>query len=306
MAEYQRSRGISSDEAAATATQRQETEVTKVEFVDITETETRYGDTSKIVRTGERDKSKKNDGRYNDYAIVLRRRLTWDGKPKDTRLEIRSRILQDALQEVLGDYPFLNLASTPIIIDKPYAPLFHFRKELREYAADKERTREENEQMKMLLCFIKDELWETELEFDGLMKSSMISYPIVWTIFRPEEVVVAQRDHYVECFVVESFSIHNAEEGPFFSLAGRSWDYNGVRFGPVTTTMSIRPFQGMRKVSALEVYPIQFHANAESNRVGDFKQKMIQRGQKWRSIVDLKHRQYDGKQVSSYGIMRKW
>jgi hypothetical protein len=76
LAEYQRSCGISLDEAAVTATQRQDAEVTKVEFVDITKTKTRYKDTSKVVCTGERDKAKKNDKRYSDYAIVLRRQLT--------------------------------------------------------------------------------------------------------------------------------------------------------------------------------------------------------------------------------------
>ncbi|PVH68761.1 P-loop containing nucleoside triphosphate hydrolase protein [Cadophora sp. DSE1049] len=267
----------------------------KVDLVDIIETQGRWGDRSTISLTADIHKAKGQKQRYQEYAIILRRLRDPDNVPKSTRLEILSPIIRAALQEVLGEYSTVNMDSDIIIIDKPYAPLFHYRKELREYAASEFRKEDEKAHMNVLIQFMNKYLDETSRTYERLLPSELTTYNLLWTLFRPEEVVIARRDHFVEAYIVDSCSVtdigKDGEVMMILDLVARHWDYNGARFGPVTTPIKIGPFLGTKKIRDLEVYPIAFH---EENDGGDLRQKLIARGRKWRSILDVTHREYDG------------
>lgn len=288
--EYKRARGVLrlNDEDDGES-------VSKVELVDIIETEGRWGGRSIITLTADIHKARAEKERYQEYALILRRLRDPDGKPQSTRLEIRSALIRAAMQKVLGDYSTINMESNPIVIEKPYAPLFHYRKELRDYAAHKDRTKEEKAHMDTLIQFMKIYLQNVERASERLLPSELTSHNILWTLFRPEDVVIARRDHFTEAYVVDSCSVlESVEEGQLktrVSLVCRSWDYNGARFGPVTKNLYFRDFLGNKKIYDLDVYPIKYHREPDGE---DVRQKLINRGMKWRSIVDVAHREYDG------------
>lgn len=265
-----------------------------VELVDVTETETRWGDISTSVRTADRQKGRDLD-RFANYAVVLRRRMNHQEEPKSTHLEIRSPIIRAALKIICADNPYTNINSDPIIISKPYVPLFHYRQEIRDYANDKVRTEQEKKHMQILLSFMDKHLGKTVEEYDRLLPAGMVSFGILWTLFRPEAIVVAQRDHYIQCFVTESFDVTMVDGNPALYVIVRSWDYNGSRFGPLKTSRIIRHFNGLQKISALEIYPIEFHKEPDGS---DLREKLIARGQKWRQLVDVSHRMYNGTSFS--------
>lgn len=289
VADYQGARGITHGD------DEEEPEM-KVDLIDIIETEGRWGDRSTITLTADIHKAKGEKQRYQEYAIILRRLRDADNVPKSTRLEIRSPIIRAGLQEVLGDYSTISMDSDPIILDKPYAPLFHYRKELREYAASEDRTEEEKSHMDVLVQFMKKYLYEIERTYERLLPSKLTTYNLLWTLFRPEEVVIARRDHFVEAYVVDSCSVTDVgKEGETFmllNLVGRHWDYNGTRFGPVTAPINIGHFLVTKKIRDLDVYPIAYHEEADG---GDLREKLIARGMKWRTILDVTHREYDGR-----------
>jgi hypothetical protein len=278
VADYQGARGM------AHGDDEEEPEM-KVDLIDIIETEGRWGDRSTITLTADVHKAKGEKQRYQEYAIILRRHRDPDNVPRSTRLEIRSPIIRAALQEVLGDYSTINMDSDPITLDKPYAPLFHYRKELREYAAH----------MDILIQFMKKYLYEIERTYERLLPSELTTYNLLWTLFRPEDVVIARRDHFAEAYVVDSCSVtdvgKDGETVMVLNLVGRHWDYNGARFGPVTTPIIIGHFLGTKKIRDLDVYPIAYHEDADG---GDLREKLITRGMKWRTILDVTHREYDG------------
>lgn len=267
----------------------------KVDIIDIIETEGRWGDRATVTLTADIHKAKGENQRYQEYAIILRRLRGADNAPKATRLEIQSPIIRSGLQEVLGDYPTVNMDSDPITIDKPYAPLFHFQKELLEYAASEDRTEEERSHMDILVEFMNKYLQETKSAYKRFVPSELTTYDLLWTLFRPEQVVIAQRDHFTEAYVVDSCSvtevISDGETTTFLNLVGRHWDYNGTRFGHVTAPLTISHFFGNKKIRDLEVYPIAYHGKADSKGL---REMLVARGMKWRTILKETHREYDG------------
>lgn len=275
----------------------------KVDLVDIREKE-QWGDTPLITLTPSRHQAKSSiAARYENYVLVLRRKFDRMGERKTTELEIRSPHIQKAFSVVLGDYPSMNFDSALVSIPKPYAPLFHYRKELRSYTSDSARTVVEQEHLDVLMKFMDKNLSQTERDFGYSEPYQMVSYPLLWTLFRPEDVIVAQGDHFDECYTVDSFeyieTVHpgtDTDLTPYFKIHVRRWDYNGTRFGMSEEKLKIREFHTAVKIDTLMVYPIRFHKKEDP---ASLKKRLIERGRKWRTILDKAHKHYNG-QNSSY------
>ena len=275
----------------------------KVDLVDIREKE-QWGDTPLITLTPGRHQAKSGiAAKYEDYVLVLRRKFNILGERAATDLEVRSPHIQKAFRAVLGDYPSLNFDSSFVTISKPYAPLFHYRKELRAYASDSSRTTVEKEHLDVLIKFMEKNLSQTERDFEYSEPYQMVTYPLLWTLFRPEEVIIAQGDHFDECYTVDSFEyIEKVQPGtetdltPYFKIHARRWDYNGTRFGMSEEKLKIREFPTALKIDTLVVYPIRFHKKEDPISL---KERLIERGKRWRTILDKSHKYYNG-EYSSY------
>jgi hypothetical protein len=258
----------------------------KVELVDITEKE-RWGDRSVISLTSSRHQAKAEVERFSEYALVLRRYVDRDGDRVRISLEVRSSIIRVCLKENLQDYPYLNIHSTPIVIYAPYPPLFHYRKQIREYCNSPKRTEDEKTHLSLLVTFMSNNLHALEKESLRLLPSGMITFELLWTLFPPDGLIIAQRDHYNQCFAVES-----CKTSPqFVSITARSWDYNGYRFGPAMKTFDIKQFSGPKAIEALEVHPIEFYSKSSTE---ELKASLSSRGNRWKEIVDVSHRAYNG------------
>ena len=274
----------------------------KVDLVDIREKE-QWGDAPMITLTPNRHQAKSSvAARYEDYILVLRRRFNMLGERQSTDLEVRSPQILRAFRNVLGDHPSMNFDSDFVAISKPYAPLFHYRKELRSYASDKSRTVVEKEHLDVLIKFMDKNLSQTERDYGHSEPYQMVSYPLLWTLFRPEEVIIAQGDHFDECYTVDTCEyVPEVRQGtdddltPYFKIEAKRWDYNGTRFGMCTEKLKIREFPTPVKIDTLVVYPIRFHKkeNPESLR-----ERLTQRGRKWREILEKTHMHYNGQCAS--------
>ncbi|KAF2660315.1 P-loop containing nucleoside triphosphate hydrolase protein [Lophiostoma macrostomum CBS 122681] len=200
--------------------------------------------------------------------------------------------MRNALQRICGDNEFINTRATPIVINAPFQALFMYREGIRKCAAE---SKEENEktQMDLLVGFIKKHLKHTESELNRLLPSKRITWGVAWTLFRPGTVAVTQRDYYEECYVVSTLSIVRTRNGKELQILVRGWDYNGARFGPVNKMVSIPQFPGVRQVAALEIYPISFHQDKDGV---DLRKKLIDRGHKWKTMLNKTHVVYNGNQ----------
>lgn len=271
----------------------------KVDFVDICE-RARWGETSTITLTPSRHQARSTStGKYENHILVLRRKFDEDGEKSSTELEVRSLQIQKAFQVVLGDYPSLNFHSSLVAIPKPYAPLFHYRKELRDYASDSSRTLEETQHLSVLTKFMDNHLSYAEREYGYIEPYHMVSYPLLWTLFRPEEIIIAQGDHFEECFMVDSFDYFDKHQSrgeedaiPFFKIYAKRWDFNGTRFGMSEASFKIKEFPTKVKIDTLIVYPIRFHKKED---IKSLQKRLVDRGERWAKMLNKTHMRYNCK-----------
>lgn len=263
--------------------------IVKPQFEDVTETQDIYGDIESTRRTAERMKYKVEKDRYNDMAILIRRRIGSERQALWIQVEIQSPYIQEAVTKVCGHSDFLNTKVSPIVIRKPYLVLFHYRVELREYAIHPDRTDQEKRYLKVLIDFMAKAFTRDEAEYNRLVPKGQVSFPIVWTLFKPEEEVFIHDSHFVRCGRVQSLQGIGKTEA--WRLTTQSWDYDGTFFGPVDDSNALKPFEGICDITSLPVYPARFHKDPDKN---DLRQRLIERGRKWKSRVDVTHLSYEG------------
>lgn len=117
-------------------------------------------------------------------------------------------------------------------------------------------------------------------------------------MFRPEETINAQGDHFDECYIVDSFeyvkTIHPGTDldlTPYFKIHTRRWDYNGIRFSISEEKLKVREYTILVKIDTLMVYPIRFHKKETTIAL---QQRLIGRGGKRRTILDKTYMHYNG------------
>ena len=72
-----------------------------------------------------------------------------------------------------------------------------------------------------------------------------------------------------------------------------SFDYDGDRFGPIETRVSIVSFEGEKNILDLPLYPIRFRKDAAR-----FKAEMLDRGNKFCDLTKIAYRDYNGLTVA--------
>jgi hypothetical protein len=196
------------------------------------------------------------------------------------------------LKGLLSDCTYLNLVACPIIIPQPYHALFHYRDEIRNHVADPSRRGEEKKHLDVLIKFMDANLLKTEKEYNRHILNELTTFSLLWTIFRPETIVVLDTEMFKECYRVidcqELVLISGEKE---FQISAWSWQYNGVSFGPSKTKLTISEFQGTKDITDLDVYPLDTLPEPERSSLME---ELISRGKKWHGLVDKSHKQYSG------------
>ncbi len=72
-----------------------------------------------------------------------------------------------------------------------------------------------------------------------------------------------------------------------------SFDYDGDRFGPIETRVSVVSFEGEKNILDLPLYPIRFRKDAAR-----LKAEMLERGIKFCDLTNIAYRDYNGLSVA--------
>ena len=296
IAEYLHGRDIQANETDRVISQ-EETSTRHIELVDITEKARPYGDQPLVILTSSYLKAKDNLGKYDDYALLVKRKVDSEGYDISTTLEIRSLVVRNALKLLLSTYGYLNLEACPIEIKKPYDALFHYRHEIREYAKAPERDIDSKKHLDVLVKFMNTNLLATERLYAQMVPKGMIDFENLWTLYRAEDIVISQTDHYEECYRVISCTTITIDGNSFFELHVWRWGYNGYKFGPVEERLKIAEFSVPRKILLLPYYPLNLTSSEEQD---SYRRKFVQRGRLWKAMVDVRHMQYEGSDDRSH------
>lgn len=214
-----------------------------------------------------------------DCVFTVRRRLDWDGKYKETQVDIKSKLLRSALQEVFKECKSISLVEDTPQID-PHT-LFHYyeelntftRKDLKSKLRKAKKSREKKQitrqiaQCKLLLSYIDEDYDATRKALRPMLKAGTITYDLVWALFKPNTITFTptygNKDD-PRCFKADvTYEYESWMTGlKSWVVDGRYLEYDGKCFGLGDHQVSIQAFKGHKKITHLAAYPLKFHKDA--------------------------------------------
>lgn len=241
---------------------------------------------------------------WDQYIFTVRRQFDWEHKYEATFVDIRSKPLKDSLQHVMEDVKGISLVQDTPSLDPNM--LFLFLEEIRTYmgelkvAAKKEKKKARKaaamraSHLKVLVKYLDKDFAETKKTLYPLLENDMITFDLLWALFKPNTVVYTPTYNDSEqprCFKMEYATRESSfTKGTWYSVDGRYLEYDGKAFGMGTMYAEVSSFKGSRKISSLSCYPIKYHKNVE-----EFKAKLIERGKKFVALKGMNYRVHEGR-----------
>jgi hypothetical protein len=262
--------------------------------------------------------------KFGEYSILTKRKLGSDGRTViGVDLEIQSRSLREKLKELITIDYGIDLSADPIVIPKPYHMLFFERQMIFSYAEKQEKVaadledelgkkaqlpnrteesvaedeanledqRQLAQEFNLLANFIAndEDLIHTRNEFSQLEPQGMITFPLLWTIFRPGQLVRVDLDNKLECMRLKSIRLVIEENLPLYRIVGLVTEFDGSTVGESKKIVEMYPFTSTKSISKLPVVPRKHWINFESEKL-----QLVARGKKWYNLSKgPQHLQYD-------------
>lgn len=214
-------------------------------------------------------------------VLFVRRLIDDKGRYRSTEIDILSRRLRDVLTEINHDALQFRLVGDPATAQPEL--FFHSRTALRERLDAELQAESPDEEfvtdLKTALEYV-DELYRPTIDkFEDLLAHQEIMFEHLWALIEPNTHVY-HRVWYTEqdqILLAKSFEEREDRDGSKYGLV--TCDIicdDGNSFGLVETRIKIRYFHGAKAIQNLEVYPLQFHPEAEA-----LKKNVIARGKKF-------------------------
>jgi hypothetical protein len=134
------------------------------------------------------------------------------------------------------------------------------------------------------LRYVEEDFSSQAASLNSLLKQKEIIYDLLWAIFPPKEVVLAPK--YGLMNQDQAYNLSNSSYGrrpndtEYFYANGHIITFDGEDFGMGTISIEIDKFEGARKITSLDVYPIVHHPEEATVR-----EKLISRGRKYLSLL---------------------
>lgn len=225
-------------------------------------------------------------------------------------LKINSPAIINALQKVVEYYPQLDFSGESISVTEPFEVLIHHENELaslrENYAPGKIRSesehcdREKNtyEHLAVLQNLLKQRVGLSVETERTRHKRGFATFNMLWMLFKPGTTVYCDTwsDGKYNAYVIQSVSGGVADDRTN-SLAIEMWylDFDGTRIGKRGFTKNQAPFNGEKRISALEVFPCEFwEDNSTEKAVKSLRESLEERGKMFLKLTSRRCMSFDG------------
>lgn len=211
-----------------------------------------------------------------ECVFTVRRRFNWEGKLRETLVDIKSKALRAVLQEVLKECKCVSLVEDIPEIN-PHI-LYHYCDEIKTFARktlkpklkrakktkDQKLLAQQVAQCKLLLGYVDEDFAATRKALKPLLKAGTITYELTWALFKPNTIVYTPTYGNKEdprCFRVEQcFEYESWLSGAkSCCIDGKYLEYDGQTFGLGDHQAEIKSFKGHKKITSLVAYPLKYH-----------------------------------------------
>ncbi|XP_044717467.1 ATPase family associated with various cellular activities (AAA) domain-containing protein [Hirsutella rhossiliensis] len=245
---------------------------------------------------------------YDDYIFHVRRTFDCEGKYRATFVDVRSKLLRECLQDVIGNVRGASLVDETPKLDPNLLFLYleDFRTHLKHLkkarpAGDnkkerkKNRTRLENKrkQLKVLIKYLDKDYAKVKESLYPMLDSGVITFDLLWALWKPNTLIYGTTYGAVEdprVFKVDmAYHQSTIMRGDFYFIEGKYLEFDGKKFGYGTVAEEISDFQGARKITSLPCYPLRYHK--EQDQV---QKDLIARGKKFVALNGVHYKCYSG------------
>jgi hypothetical protein len=245
----------------------------------------------KIVENEEEDADE-----FDEFAFIVRRKFDWDNHYTKTVVDIKSKLLKEALMEIMKDVQGETLEADEPSIDPNMLFLFledirtYYKKTLRK-TLKKEKKRKAKKRVKgmighcRVLCrYLDEDYAETKKTLYPLLKAGNITFDLLWALFKPNTIAYTSTYNDQDnprCFKVDRATKEQSfMRGEWYSVEGRYLEYDGKNYGLGDFEAQVDQFKGSRKITSLSTYPLQYHKDPEA-----IKKQLIDRGKQFVSMT---------------------
>ncbi|KLU82438.1 AAA family ATPase [Magnaporthiopsis poae ATCC 64411] len=248
------------------------------------------------------------DAQYDEYLFHVRRSFDWEGKFKHTFIDIKSKLLRECLQDVMGNIKGVSLVEDTPKLDPNMLFLYledltkHVKalKKMKAIGSDKhsrkkaqKRIDDKREHLKVLIKYINKDYETVKSSLYPMLENGLITFDLFWALWKPG--TLAYMTTYGSHDEPRVFKIEMAEKnstimkGNYYFIDGKYFEYDGKQFGFGGQMAEVAEFRGARKITSLPVYPLAYHKNEEQVR-----KDLIERGKKFVSLAGVHYRAHQG------------
>jgi hypothetical protein len=214
------------------------------------------------------DTTKSSEIEAEDAPTITWRRTqsASNSSPPKQELVIESKVLENALSEVLAKTGEMAFNASEVAFSAPYAILYHSEDKLRKYA-ENEANAAAKPEIDILLTSLHKEQRALRKEITAYKNKRIITHELLWALFYPGCRVVQRIMGEMQQFVV-SHILNFGRDDDRWNMFVAGIDYDGEEFLPVGRMVSIKPFSGNKEITELPVYPTEFWRDPKSKIIG--------------------------------------
>ncbi|KAG5946035.1 hypothetical protein E4U59_004699 [Claviceps monticola] len=249
-----------------------------------------------------------SDSKYAGYLFHVRRTFHTDGRYRASFVDIKSQLLRECLQDVIGNVRGVNLVDELPKLDPNL--LFLYLEDLRSHckklrkvkpAGRHRRERRKNQrrldnkrmELKVLIKYLDKDYAKVKKSLYPMLDSGIISFEYLWALWKPNTLVFSGTYGQTEdprVFKLDMAARRSSPfQGDYYVVEGKYLEFDGKRFGLGSITEEIADFHGTRKISSLPFYPLSYHKDEPKMR-----QMLIERGKKFVSLSGVYLKEYSG------------
>lgn len=250
-----------------------------------------------ILRTGSKSEIDFEHERSPEAALVLTRYFTFLKEIYSTELEIKSPYIKAAFEEIAGSYPGVNFGSdsSMTVFDEPQC-LFHYRKELKDYAETCSNPRAKEHVLfclKYMARCLRSQISAYNTMMENNERAPGLEFRNLWMVFRPNDLLYTTEKGTGMVLRLKRMEMiektGKADSHDKWTLTIERIQYDGTTFGRTHTKVNITEYHGYKALSELPVYPLQYHKEKEIIR-----EELIIRGKRFVSLAGVHYCMYDG------------
>ncbi|KAI5861500.1 hypothetical protein GGS23DRAFT_611485 [Durotheca rogersii] len=249
-----------------------------------------------------------SNSQYDEYLFHVRRTFDWEGKYKTTIVDVKSKQLREALQDVIGNVKGVSLVEETPKLDPKM--LFLYLEDMREHMknlkdlepeGDTRRDRrkvqkwidEKRRHLRVLIKYLDTDHAETKKSLYPMLENGLITFDLLWALWKPNTLAYTTTYGSVDeprIFKVEVAEKHySIVKGEFYYVEGKYFEFDGKQFGYGSMSEEISEFRGARKITSLGCYPLKYHKNEAQLR-----KELIDRGKKFVSLGGVHYKSHQG------------